>query len=174
MLLLFTLGHVSLCCFSHVVMMYPHVAIHTWSYILMLIFIHGHVFPCWYSHLVMYPHVDIHTWSSIPVLIFTLGHVPPRQFRNWGIPVGLTWDKWKWWDLAHGRRQAGCSGTPHHVFFRNVHSVCPPRSTFSPESVHYPDSNQFHLHPHFLILRTTNLEQPLKSEDPFWASAHHT
>lgn len=168
-------GHVSLCWHSHLVMC-PCVAFHMWSWcIAMLLFILGHISPCWYSYLVMWPCIDIHSWSCIPMLIFTLGHVSPRWFHNWGIPVGLTtWDKWKWWDLAHGGRQAGCSGTPHHVPFRNVHSVWPPRSIFSLESVRYPDSNQFHLYPYFLILRTTNLERPLKSEDPLWASACHT
>jgi hypothetical protein len=93
--LVFTLGHVSLCCYSYLVICphfdihtwscipilllrlchYPHFDVHTWTCITGLIFTLGHVNPCWYSHLVICPHVDIHIWSCISMLIDTLLHI---------------------------------------------------------------------------------------------------
>lgn len=96
LMLLFTLGHVSLCFYFHLVMcpyfdirnwlcisvgyshlvMYPYNAIHTLSCILILILSVGYVFPCYYTHLIMYLPVDIHMWSYVHMLISTLVHVP--------------------------------------------------------------------------------------------------
>ena len=77
----FTLGHVSLCCNSNL-LMYPHFDIHPWSCTVVVIFTVVHVSQS-YSHFVMCPYVDIYscswvplfdifTWSCIPMLIFIL------------------------------------------------------------------------------------------------------
>ena len=54
-----------------------HVDIDTCSCILVLIFILGHISPCWYPHLFTYPIFDI------AVFLFSLVCVSPYWFYTW-------------------------------------------------------------------------------------------
>ena len=62
-LLLFSFGHVYLCCY-YSVFMYPLVDIHI-----------CHLPPCSHSNFVMYHCTDSHIWSCITMFLFSLGHV---------------------------------------------------------------------------------------------------
>ena len=105
-----------------------------------MIFIHGHLYHCWFLPLAMYPSIDIHNWSYNPLLIFLLGHVSPWKYSYLFRYVDtITWScihmliftcghvspcSYSYLDICHHVDFQSCSCIPMFIFTCGYVSLC--------------------------------------------------